>query len=91
MFKKSEEQEWTRFRGALSKDREEASPVPAAADAADATTGSTAGPPVTGPTPSSATSPSLRAAADGTRLARIFEGFRGPVKWRGWVPSARDR
>ena len=24
MFKKSEEQEWTRFRGALSKDREEA-------------------------------------------------------------------
>jgi hypothetical protein len=28
MFKKSEEQEWTRFRGALSKDREEAGAVP---------------------------------------------------------------
>jgi cytoskeletal protein CcmA (bactofilin family) len=30
MFKKSEEQEWTRFRGALSKDREEVGAVPAA-------------------------------------------------------------
>jgi cytoskeletal protein CcmA (bactofilin family) len=29
MFKKSEEQEWTRFRGALSKDRDEVSPMPA--------------------------------------------------------------
>jgi cytoskeletal protein CcmA (bactofilin family) len=28
MFKKSEEQEWTRFRGALSKEREEAGAVP---------------------------------------------------------------
>jgi cytoskeletal protein CcmA (bactofilin family) len=28
MFKKSEEQEWTRFRGALSKDREEAGALP---------------------------------------------------------------
>ena len=30
MFKKSEEQEWTRFRGALSKDRDEVGAVPAA-------------------------------------------------------------
>jgi cytoskeletal protein CcmA (bactofilin family) len=29
MFKKSEEQEWTRFRGALSKDREDAVAAPA--------------------------------------------------------------
>ena len=30
MFKKSEEQEWTRFRGALSKDRDEVGAMPAA-------------------------------------------------------------
>jgi cytoskeletal protein CcmA (bactofilin family) len=30
MFKKSEEQEWTRFRGALSKDRDESGAVPVA-------------------------------------------------------------
>jgi cytoskeletal protein CcmA (bactofilin family) len=30
MFKKSEEQEWTRFRGALSKDRDEPAAAPAA-------------------------------------------------------------
>jgi cytoskeletal protein CcmA (bactofilin family) len=35
MFKKSEEQEWTRFRGALSKDRDEAGVLPTMADAAD--------------------------------------------------------
>jgi cytoskeletal protein CcmA (bactofilin family) len=52
MFKKSEEQEWTRFRGALSKDRDEASAAaPPAPETSDATTGSTAGPPVTGQTP----------------------------------------
>src|ERR1051326_263348 len=35
MFKKSEEQEWTRFRGALSKDRDEtgAAPPPTEASA----------------------------------------------------------
>lgn len=31
MFKKSEEQEWTRFRGALAKDRDDAAPAAAAA------------------------------------------------------------
>lgn len=48
MFKKSEEQEWTRFRGALSKDRDETGAVPAVPDTTDPTTGSTAGPPVAG-------------------------------------------
>jgi cytoskeletal protein CcmA (bactofilin family) len=38
MFKKSEEQEWSRFRGALSKDREDAGAAPATAEAHDATT-----------------------------------------------------
>ena len=46
MFKKSEEQEWTRFRGALAKDRDEtASTDEAEANAAPATaSGTTAGP-----------------------------------------------
>jgi len=33
MFKKSEEQEWTRFRGALSKDRDETGAAPTVPDA----------------------------------------------------------
>jgi cytoskeletal protein CcmA (bactofilin family) len=48
MFKKSEEQEWTRFRGALSKDREETGATPPVPDTSDPTIGSTAGPPVAG-------------------------------------------
>jgi cytoskeletal protein CcmA (bactofilin family) len=48
MFKKSEEQEWTRFRGALSKDRDETGAAPAVPDTSDPTIGSTAGPSVTG-------------------------------------------
>jgi cytoskeletal protein CcmA (bactofilin family) len=48
MFKKSEEQEWTRFRGALSKDRDETGAAPAVPDTSDPTIGSTAGPTVTG-------------------------------------------
>lgn len=48
MFKKSEEQEWTRFRGALSKDREETGAAPAVPDTNDPTIGSTSGPSVTG-------------------------------------------
>jgi len=35
MFKKSEEQEWTRFRGALSKDREEVGAAPASTEIND--------------------------------------------------------
>jgi cytoskeletal protein CcmA (bactofilin family) len=50
MFKKSEEHEWTRFRGALSKDREEQAPEPEA-NAAAATAVATP-------------SPSVRPAAD---------------------------
>jgi cytoskeletal protein CcmA (bactofilin family) len=48
MFKKSDEQEWTRFRGALSRDRDETGAAPAVPDTSDPTIGSTAGPPVAG-------------------------------------------
>ena len=48
MFKKSEEQEWSRFRGALSKDRDEVGAAQAVPDAADATTGTTSGAPPSG-------------------------------------------
>jgi cytoskeletal protein CcmA (bactofilin family) len=37
MFKKSEEQEWTRFRGALSKDRDEVGAAPAGAEMTETT------------------------------------------------------
>src|SRR5579864_2208031 len=62
MFKKSEEQEWTRFRGALSKDRDETGAAPTVPDASDPTTGTTSGPPVTGQPTS--TGPSYRASGD---------------------------
>jgi cytoskeletal protein CcmA (bactofilin family) len=43
MFKKSEEQEWSRFRGALAKDRDDASTAaPTTAEAGDANTGAPA-------------------------------------------------
>jgi cytoskeletal protein CcmA (bactofilin family) len=61
MFRKSEEQEWTRFRGALSKDREDAAGAPTASDASDATVGSTAGPPIVGQP--AAAGPSFRASS----------------------------
>src|SRR4051812_39134408 len=57
MFKKSEEQEWTRFRGALSKDRDETGATPAVPETSDPTIGSTAGPPVTGQGANSGASP----------------------------------
>jgi cytoskeletal protein CcmA (bactofilin family) len=46
MFKKSEEQEWTRFRGALSKDRDDGAAAPATAEVHtnDTTSNSTAAP-----------------------------------------------
>jgi cytoskeletal protein CcmA (bactofilin family) len=77
MFKKSEEQEWTRFRGALSnKERDEAAaPAP---ESSEATVGTTSGPPVVGQSsgPSSA-GPSFRASSSDvnvglptTRLSR---------------------
>ncbi|MGI9146963.1 MAG: bactofilin family protein [Chloroflexota bacterium] len=43
MFKKSEEQEWTRFRGALSKDRDDGAATPVAAEANEPTS-NTVGP-----------------------------------------------
>jgi cytoskeletal protein CcmA (bactofilin family) len=55
MFRKSEEQEWTRFRGALSKEREETGAAPAVPDSNDPT-GSTAGPPLAGQPATSAAS-----------------------------------
>src|SRR5690349_5466157 len=64
MFKKSEEQEWSRFRGALSKDRDETGAAPTVPDASDPTTGTTSGPPVAGgPAASSGSGPSYRASA----------------------------
>ena len=72
MFKKSEEQEWTRFRGALSKDREETGAAPAVPDSSDPN--STAAP-VTGQVAISG--PSFRSSANDvnvglptTRLSR---------------------
>jgi cytoskeletal protein CcmA (bactofilin family) len=64
MFKKSEEQEWTRFRGALSnKERDEAAAAQAP-ESADVTTGTTAGPPVVGQsTPQSPAGPSFRGSS----------------------------
>lgn len=62
MFKKSEEQEWTRFRGALSKDRDETGAAPTVPDASDPTTGTTSGPPVAAQPASSG--PSYRSSVD---------------------------
>ena len=60
MFKKSEEQEWTRFRGALSKDRDETSAAPATPETNE-TTGNAA---VTAPPAApGASGPSFRPSA----------------------------
>jgi cytoskeletal protein CcmA (bactofilin family) len=59
MFKKSEEQEWTRFRGALSKDREEVGTVPVTPEASEATSATGAPVPPAPPAPSQA-GPSFR-------------------------------
>ena len=45
MFKKSEEQEWTRFRGALSKDRDETGAAPATPEANETTSNAAVAPP----------------------------------------------
>ena len=58
MFKKSEEQEWTRFRGALSKDREEAPAEATDAGATPAAAGTTPG-----TAPAVTPSPSFRASS----------------------------
>jgi cytoskeletal protein CcmA (bactofilin family) len=45
MFKKSEEQEWTRFRGALSKDRDETGAAPATPEINETTSNAPVAPP----------------------------------------------
>jgi cytoskeletal protein CcmA (bactofilin family) len=75
MFKKSEEQEWTRFRGALSKDRDEVSPMPAAPEVTESISSAVApgGPAVQGPS-----GPSFRPSAGdvnvGLPSARLSRG-----------------
>jgi cytoskeletal protein CcmA (bactofilin family) len=59
MFKKSEEQEWTRFRGALSKDREEVGTVPVTPEASEATS-ATGAPVLPAPPAPSQAGPSFR-------------------------------
>jgi cytoskeletal protein CcmA (bactofilin family) len=63
MFKKSEEQEWTRFRGALSsKDRDDAATVPVTPEPNDTIVGSAPAPGVTAPG-QGASGPSFRSSA----------------------------
>jgi cytoskeletal protein CcmA (bactofilin family) len=62
MFKKTEEQEWTRFRGALSKDREEAGAVPAPPEQNDTPVGAPA--PVAPPAGASPSGPSFRSSVN---------------------------
>jgi cytoskeletal protein CcmA (bactofilin family) len=61
MFKKSEEQEWTRFRGALSKDRDETGAAPPTTDApADQSVATPAAPAAS--TPPAGGNPSFRSS-----------------------------
>ena len=100
MFKKSEEQEWTRFRGALSKDREESSPPEAAEPATGAPSATTTPPPPAAgpsfrpspgdvnvglPTPSRIT---RGVSADGTDVESLIgeqTSFEGTLKCEGAV------
>jgi cytoskeletal protein CcmA (bactofilin family) len=60
MFKKSEEQEWTRFRGALSKDRDETGAAPATPEANETTSNAAVAAP---PAVQAASGPSFRPSA----------------------------
>lgn len=60
MFKKSEEQEWTRFRGALSKDRDETGAAPAAPETNETTSNAAVAPP---PAVQGVSGPSFRPSA----------------------------
>ena len=64
MFKKSEEQEWTRFRGALSKDRDD--PAVAAAPGSEPTdsANAAAGQPAPAPSANQGPGPSFRSSAN---------------------------
>jgi cytoskeletal protein CcmA (bactofilin family) len=101
MFKKSEEQEWTRFRGALSKDRDDEAAVPAAPDttgsAAPAAPAAAGTAPVAGPSfrssasdvnvglPSSRLSRSVNDAADVESLIGEHTHFEGTLKCEGAI------
>jgi cytoskeletal protein CcmA (bactofilin family) len=85
MFKKSEEQEWTRFRGALSKDRDETGAAPTVPDASDPSTATSSGPSAAGQPVGSG--PSFRSSAGdvnvglpSTRLVRSAISDNGEVE-----------
>jgi cytoskeletal protein CcmA (bactofilin family) len=63
MFKKSEEQEWTRFRGALSKDRDEGAAAPATPEVNNTETTSTTTTAPGTPAAQGASGPSFRPSA----------------------------
>jgi cytoskeletal protein CcmA (bactofilin family) len=77
MFKKSEEQEWTRFRGALSKDRDETGAAPTVPDASDPTTGTTSGPQIAGQ-PAGA-GPSFRSSVADVNVGLPTRSVRSPL------------
>jgi cytoskeletal protein CcmA (bactofilin family) len=84
MFKKNEEQEWSRFRGALSKDRDETGAAPTVPDANDPTIGTTSGPPVT--QQPGASGPSFRSDnVDVESLIGEHTSFEGTLKTEGSV------
>ena len=81
MFKKSEEQEWTRFRGALSKDRDETGAATAVPDSSDPSVGSTTGGPVAGqavsPGSSFRSTNDVNVGLPGARLSRSTQASDG--------------
>jgi cytoskeletal protein CcmA (bactofilin family) len=88
MFKKSEEQEWTRFRGALSnKERDETAAAPAP-DSSDATTGTMATTPSVGNVGLPTTRLSRSAGLDGGEVETLIgehTSFEGTLKTDGSV------
>ncbi len=79
MFKKSEEQEWTRFRGALSsKDRDDAATVPVTPEPNDTIVGAA---PAAGVTTSSqgASGPSFRSSSGDVNVGLPTTRLRSPV------------
>jgi cytoskeletal protein CcmA (bactofilin family) len=86
MFKKSEEQEWTRFRGALSsKDREEAATVPVAPEPNDTIVGAAPGSAASG---QATPGPSFRSSAGDVNVGLpTARSPRGPVVDGGDVES----
>ena len=86
MFKKSEEQEWTRFRGALSKDRDETGAAPTVPDASDQSTATTSGPSAAGQSVGSG--PSFRSSAADVNVGLpTTRSVRSPMSDNGEVES----